>query len=71
MIVMLSSYVLFRQAYLLVLDQIGASFTMVAMAYPMGWMLCALLQYVLIYRKSVLCRPEMMQIQQKNSEKRK
>lgn len=67
MIVMLCSYVLFRQAYLLVMDSIGATFTMVAMAYPMGWMLCALLQYTLIYRKSVLCHPELMQIHQKNN----
>ena len=65
MLVMLGSFVLFRQLYLIVLDAIGPTFVWVAMSYPLGWMLCALLLYVLIYRKSVLCHPELAQIHQK------
>ena len=43
MVMMLSSYVAFRQIYLYVFSHITDSFRVVALAYPMGWILCAIL----------------------------
>ena len=43
MIFMLSSFVAFRQAYLFVFSHITESFLVVALAYPIGWILCATL----------------------------
>ena len=47
MIIMLSSFVAFRQLYLFVFSRITDSVYVVALAYPMGWILCSVL--VLIY----------------------
>ena len=54
MVVMLFSFVAFRQGYLFAVRQLGNSLTMVAMAYPFGWILCSVLLYV-CFRRSLLC----------------
>lgn len=43
MIIMLSSFVAFRQIYLYVMSQICNEIIPIAMAYPAGWLLCSLL----------------------------
>ncbi len=58
MVIMLVSFVLFRQAYLYVNKLLGGSFIPVAVAYPVGWVLCSLLMYI-YYKKSILCHPEL------------
>jgi len=47
MVIMLSSFVAFRQLYLFVFSRITDSIYVVALAYPMGWILCSVL--ILIY----------------------
>ncbi|MDD3214105.1 MAG: MATE family efflux transporter [Eubacteriales bacterium] len=56
-IVMIGSFVVFRQIYLYVNGLLGNSFVAVTLAYPVGWALCSLLLTIL-YRRSELCRPE-------------
>jgi putative MATE family efflux protein len=52
MIIMLFSFVLFRQAYLFVMANFISNTVMnVAMAYPAGWLLCTIIYF--IYYKSV------------------
>lgn len=53
MIIMLSSFVLFRQIYLYVTKLLGGGFLAVALAYPMGWIVCSILMAI-FYRKSPL-----------------
>ena len=60
MLIMLGSFVVFRQAYLFISTSLGGGFVAVAMAYPMGWMLCSILSTV-IYRRSQLFAPEMQE----------
>ena len=55
MIIMLSSFVVFRQIYLYVNKLLGGAFIPVAVAYPMGWVVCSMLM-TFFYRKSVLGR---------------
>jgi hypothetical protein len=55
MIIMLFSFVVFRQAYLYINKLLGNSFLMVALAYPMGWVVCSILEFI-YYRKSKLYR---------------
>ena len=55
MLVMLGSFVLFRQIYLYVNSLFGNTFVAVALAYPVGWVLCSILLTVL-YRQSALGR---------------
>ncbi len=43
MIIMLSSFVLFRQIYLFAMSKICYEVIPIAMAYPAGWLLCSLL----------------------------
>ena len=54
-VIMLCSFVLFRQAYLAVTRMMGLGFTAVALAYPVGWVMCTAL-LMLRYRHSALCR---------------
>ena len=54
---MLASYVAFRQVYLYVTRLLGIGFNAVALAYPMGWILCTILLAV-SYHRSCLCREE-------------
>lgn len=51
MIIMLSSFVLFRQIYLYIISKTIGTITMVALGYPFGWLLCSIAIY-LYYRKS-------------------
>ena len=53
MLILLFSFVLFRQAYLFVAKLLGNAFVMIGLAYPMGWVMCSFLLY-LWYRKSIL-----------------
>jgi putative MATE family efflux protein len=55
MIVMLSSFVVFRQLYLFVNKLLGSSFISTALAYPAGWVVCGILMTI-FYRRSVFCR---------------
>jgi Na+-driven multidrug efflux pump len=41
MLIMLGSFVLFRQAYLFVMSHICNEIIPIAMAYPAGWLLCS------------------------------
>ena len=52
-VIMLISFVVFRQIYLAVTKALGAGFLAVALAYPVGWILCSTL-LVLRYLKSPL-----------------
>ena len=42
-VIMLASFVVFRQIYLAVTKALGAGFLAVALAYPMGWIMCSTL----------------------------
>ena len=56
-VIMLISFVVFRQIYLAVTKALGAGFLAVALAYPVGWILCSTL-LVIRYSRSVLVRGE-------------
>ena len=51
MVIMLGSFVVFRQVYLAITKLLGSPFVMVALAYPMGWICCSTLMYA-AYRRS-------------------
>ena len=42
-LIMLFSFVLFRQIYLFVVKLLGNNFNLISIAYPIGWIMCALL----------------------------
>ena len=54
-VIMLISFVAFRQVYLAVTKALGAGFVAVALAYPVGWILCSTL-LIIRYSRSVLVR---------------
>ena len=54
-VIMLASFVVFRQIYLAVTKALGAGFIAVALAYPVGWILCSTL-LIIRYSRSVLVR---------------
>lgn len=54
-VIMLASFVVFRQIYLAVTKALGAGFLAVALAYPMGWIMCSTL-LVLRYSRSALVK---------------
>lgn len=54
-VIMVASFVVFRQIYLAASKALGAGFVAVALAYPVGWVLCAAL-LTLRYSKSALVR---------------
>ena len=56
-VIMLISFVAFRQVYLAVTKALGAGFLAVALAYPVGWILCSTL-LLIRYSRSVLVRGE-------------
>ena len=56
-VIMLISFVAFRQVYLAVTRALDAGFIAVALAYPVGWILCSTL-LVVRYSRSVLVRGE-------------
>ena len=55
MFIMLFSFVLFRQIYLYVVKLLGNNLNFIALAYPVGWVMCSLLLMV-VYHRSELCR---------------
>lgn len=56
MIVMLFSFVVLRQIYLLINKAfLGNSFLLTTFAYPVGWLACSAM-ITICYRRSVLCR---------------
>ena len=52
-VIMLCSFVVFRQIYLFVTRTMNLGFLSVALAYPMGWILCSAL-LIIRYRRSRL-----------------
>lgn len=50
MILMLASFVVFRQLYLFVNDQLGGGLNFVVMSYPAGWTVCATLLIIAYHR---------------------
>ena len=54
-VIMLASFVAFRQIYLAVTRALGAGFIAVALAYPVGWILCSTL-LIIRYSRSALVR---------------
>lgn len=58
MVIMLASFVVFRQLYLFVTKLLHAGFAAVALAYPMGWIVCSALLF-LCYRRSALCQNQL------------
>jgi len=55
MLILLFSYVVFRQSYLAVVHLLGHSLAGVTMAYPAGWFMSTFL-LVICYRRSPLCK---------------
>ena len=55
-IVMFCSFVVFRQIYLLVTKLLDVGFVAVALAYPVGWIVCSSSLAVMYYH-SRICRP--------------
>jgi len=53
MIIMLSSFVVFRQVFLFTVKLLGNSLTWISLAYPMGWILCAVLLAVSCRRSKI------------------
>jgi len=53
MIIMLISFVAFRQAYLFVMSRIHNAIIPIAMGYPAGWLLCSLLCFIYYHRVSL------------------
>lgn len=56
-VIMLGSFVVFRQIYLFINKMMGGSFEVVALAYPVGWIVCSLL-VTIWYKRSPICRPQ-------------
>ncbi len=54
-VIMLCSFVVFRQIYLYITKVLNVGFISVALAYPMGWILCSIL-LAIRYRRSLLFR---------------
>jgi len=54
-VIMLISFVAFRQIYLAVTKALGAGFIAVALAYPVGWILCSTL-LIIRYSRSMIVR---------------
>ncbi len=50
MLIMLFSFVLFRQIYLFVISRLTSSIYFIAIGYPVGWFVCCALMYVHIFR---------------------
>jgi len=53
MIIMLASFVLFRQIYLFVASRICNEIVVIAMSYPAGWLLCSLITGIYYSRTSL------------------
>lgn len=64
-VIMLCSFVVFRQIYLYITKQLNIGFIAVALAYPMGWILCSIL-LTIWYRRSRLFLEEKPSASAKN-----
>lgn len=53
MAVMIFSFVIFRQIYLYTSKLLGGGFLSVALAYPLGWVLCSILLAICFYRSKL------------------
>ena len=53
-VIMLASFVAFRQVYLAVTKALGAGFIAVALAYPVGWILCSTLLLIRYFRSPLV-----------------
>lgn len=53
-VIMLGSFVVFRQIYLAMSRALGAGFIAVALAYPVGWILCSTLLIVRYFRSELV-----------------
>ena len=60
MIIMLSSFVAFRQVYLFAMSRICNEIIPIAMSYPAGWLLCSTLT-VIYYRKAQLGKSRLVE----------
>lgn len=49
MFIMLFSFVMFRQIYLFIVSRLGATAGVIALGYPMGWMMCSALLLIYYY----------------------
>lgn len=58
-VIMLSSFIVFRQIYLFIASRVSTSFIPIALGYPMGWIMCSIL-IVLYYRRVDLERYRLM-----------
>lgn len=56
MIIMLSSFVVFRQIYLFTTKLLGVGFVAVALAYPMGWIVCSSLLTICYFHSDLYRR---------------
>ena len=52
-LIMLFSFVLFRQVYLFVVKMMGNNFNLISIAYPVGWTVCSILMATL-YHNSIM-----------------
>ena len=53
MIIMLSSYVLFRQIYLFIASRVCNTILVIAMSYPAGWLVCVLITGIYYHKTSL------------------
>ena len=53
MLIMIFSFVVFRQSYLFTVKMLGNSLTWIAMGYPFGWTVCATLLAISCYRSKL------------------
>ncbi len=60
MVIMLSSFVVFRQVYLFAMSRICNEIIPIAMSYPAGWLLCSLLTTV-YYHKTKLTKTRLVE----------
>lgn len=67
MVIMLGSFVVFRQIYLMVNKLLGNSFLGVSLAYPLGWAVCSAL-ITLCYRHSALCKKQTEAVEMASAE---
>ena len=56
-VIMLGSFVVFRQIYLAATKAMGAGFVAVALAYPVGWILCSTLLLIRYSRSALVRKP--------------
>ena len=45
-VIMISSFVVFRQIYLAIVSRITDTYMPIALAYPVGWVLCSIVMYI-------------------------